>query len=59
MTDRIVLEPRDGKLGILIKCDVAGILSFASAEREPPATAVRGGQVCGGCGAGFELYETE
>ena len=54
LIDRIVLEPNDGKLGILIKGDIAGILSFASAEKELPATAVRGGQVPVVAGVGFE-----
>ena len=45
LIDRIVLEPADGKLDILLKGDIAGILSFASAEKELPATGVRGGQV--------------
>jgi len=54
LIDRIVLEPADGKLDILIKGDIAGILSFASAEKELPATAIRGRQVPMVAGVGFE-----
>lgn len=45
LIDRIILEPGDDRFGILIKGDIAGILSFASAKKELPATAVRGRQV--------------
>jgi len=54
LIDRIVLEPAGGRLDILIKGDIAGILSFASAEKELPATTVRGGQVPVVAGVGFE-----
>lgn len=40
--------------GILIKGDIVGILSFASAKKELPATAVRGRQVPVVAGVGFE-----
>lgn len=45
LIDRIILEPGDDRFGILIKGDIAGILSFASAKKELPATAVCGRQV--------------
>ena len=54
LIDRIILEPGDDRFGILIKGDIAGILSFASAEKELPATAVRGRQVPVVAGVGFE-----
>ncbi len=54
LIDRIVLEPGDDGFGILIKGDIAGILSFASAEKELPATTVRGRQVPVVAGVGFE-----
>lgn len=55
--DRIFLEPGDGRLGILIKGDIAGILIFAAAEKNLPAKGARGRQVPVVAGAGLGLCD--